>query len=203
MSENPSRRGTKVARCLDTYDLPGLGATLEARWTGEAGERASLRDLATEFNQALVESALQAAGVSALTLTVESTYEALRNGSSTERMRVRRQLEREGVDVETLTDDFVSHQAVHTYLTADREASLPEPDGDGVTKRVETIDRLEGRVAAVAEAALDSLGESDTDDAHSYEVFVDVTTVCTACGASNTVREMLAQGGCSCRHPAE
>jgi len=54
---------TKVARVIREYDLDGMGANLEAAWTGEAGERTSLRDLADEFNEAVLEAALRESGI--------------------------------------------------------------------------------------------------------------------------------------------
>ena len=48
MSNGTQGRGTKVARLIDEYDLSGMGARLEAAWTGASGERTSLRDLADE-----------------------------------------------------------------------------------------------------------------------------------------------------------
>ena len=46
MSNGTRKRGTKVARLIEKYELSGMGAELEAAWTGESGERTSLRDLA-------------------------------------------------------------------------------------------------------------------------------------------------------------
>ena len=46
MTTEASGKNTKVARVIREYGLDGMGAKLEAEWTGEAGERTSLRDLA-------------------------------------------------------------------------------------------------------------------------------------------------------------
>jgi hypothetical protein len=61
MSTNNNRPASKVARLIEEYELEGLGADLEARWTGDDNERMSLRDLATFFNQQLLRQALIAA----------------------------------------------------------------------------------------------------------------------------------------------
>ena len=193
-----SRGGTKVARCIETYDIPEMGPTLEARWTGDSGERTSLRDLAEIFNRTLVEVALRDADTLPMSVDVDGIYEALRHGSNTERLRAERRLEREGVDAETLTDDFVTHQAVHTYLRTEREASLPASATDAVENRIQTIEKLEGRVAAVAEAAVSGLPAAEDAADPAYEVLVDATSVCTACGETYSVRDLLTRGGCRC-----
>ncbi|WP_128903759.1 rod-determining factor RdfA [Halorubrum amylolyticum] len=202
MTSETDGSNTKVGRVIEERGLDGMGATLEAAWTGESGERTSLRDLADEFNEAVLEAALREAGVSSLNVEVESTYEALRSDSGPEATRARRRLEREGVDVEELTGDFVTHQAVHTYLTREREASLPESDDDLAERKVETVEKLQGRVAAVTESALASLANADELDRDGYEVLVDVRAVCPDCGTDTPVGELIRRGGCGCTDDA-
>lgn len=198
MSDRSSGRKTKVARVIKEYDLEGMGVRLEAAWTGETGERTSLRDLADEFNEAVLEAALRKAGVSPLNLEVSGTHEALRNGSGPEATRAQRRLEREGVDPDALADDFVTHQAIHTYLTKDRKASLPDDEGDPVERKIETIEKLQGRFAAVTESAVSSLASADELDGDEYDVLVDIRIVCPACGSDHPVGELLREGGCGC-----
>ncbi|PSP94807.1 hypothetical protein BRC91_04455 [Halobacteriales archaeon QS_4_62_28] len=198
MSDRSSGRRTKVARVIEEYDLDGMGAQLEAAWTGETGERTSLRDLANEFNEALLEAALRGAGVSPLNFEVSGTYDALRGGSGPEATRAERRLERESVDTDTLAADFVTHQAIHTYLTKERDASLPEDEGDPVERKVETIEKLQGRVAAVTESTVSSLASADELNGDEYDVLVDIRVVCPACDSDYPVGELLRRGGCEC-----
>ncbi|SNR66355.1 rod-determining factor RdfA [Halorubrum vacuolatum] len=198
MSNRSSGRRTKVARLIEEYDLAGMGAQLEEAWTGTAGERTSLRDLADEFNQAVLEAALRDADVSGLSVDVVGTYEALNGGSGAERTRAERRLEREGVDPDALSKDFVTHQAVHTYLTKDRGASLPEDETDPVDRKINTIEKLQGRTVAVTESALSSLTSAGALDNKEYDVLIDIRAVCPACGSSYPVRELLRSGGCDC-----
>ena len=53
MTTAASGVNTKVGRVIRAYDLDGMGANLEAAWTGESGERTSLRDLADEVDEAV------------------------------------------------------------------------------------------------------------------------------------------------------
>lgn len=144
MTTESSSVNTRVARVIKAYDLDGMGTSLETAWTGKEGERTSLRDLADEFNKAVLEAALREASVSSLSVDVSSTYNALRSDSGSEANRARRRLEREGIDVDKLTKNFVTHQAIHTYLPQERKASLPAADNDMADRKVETIEKLQG-----------------------------------------------------------
>lgn len=183
---------------IDAYDLTGMGDRLEAAWTGRTGERTSLRDLATEFNEAVLEAALREAGSTPLEFEVTGTYETLSEGTDPDATRARRRLEREGVDVDALESDFVTHQAVHTYLRRDREASLPEDERSRREQRIESIEKLQGRLTAVTESAIASLAAAEELDRDEYNVLVDVRAVCSACGADRSVTELVREGGCDC-----
>ncbi|MFC7323686.1 rod-determining factor RdfA [Halorubrum rutilum] len=198
MTTETSGPNTKVARVIREYDLDDIGSTLEDAWTGEAGERTSLRDLADEFNEAVLEAALRDIDASPLSVEVSSMYKALRNGSKSSATRARRRLKREGIDVDKLTGDFVTHQAVYTYLTEVRGASLPAADEEMIDRKIDTIEKLQGRVSAVTESAISSLANAEELDCGDYDVLVDVRAVCPNCGTDTTVSELLRRGGCDC-----
>ncbi|TKX46462.1 hypothetical protein EXE41_09700 [Halorubrum sp. SD690R] len=198
MTTAASGVNTKVGRVIRAYDLDGMGANLEAAWTGESGERTSLRDLADEFNEAVLRAALGEVGVSSLSVDVSSTYEAIRGNSGSSATRARRRLVREGVDVDEVTSDFVTHQAIHTYLTQEREASLPDASEDIAKRKVETVEKLQGRTSAVAESALTALANADELDRADYDILIDVRAVCQNCGTDAPVSELIRRGGCGC-----
>jgi len=189
---------TKVGRVIEAYDLDEMGPTLEAAWTGETGERTSLRDLADEFNEAVLTAAVRETANPSLDVEIASTYEALRDGTGSEVTRARRRLERKGVDVDELTGDFVTHQAVHTYLTKDRGASLPTDEEGRAERKIQTIEKLQGRLSAVSESAVSSLANADELDRGDYDVLVDVRAVCPNCGADAPISELIRRGGCGC-----
>lgn len=195
-----SRPNSKVARVIDEYGLDGLGAEMERKWTGQSGDRTSLRDLASEFNIEVLRSALADAGGDAIGTDVAGTYRALADDAtpSGERIRTRRELERIGIDVEDLERDFVTHQAIHTYLTDYRNAELPDRSENIVERKVETIERLQGRTIAVAESTVDMLINADRIAPGEYELFVDVRAVCTECGVDAPLVDLLRDGGCDC-----
>jgi hypothetical protein len=191
---------SKVGRVIEEYGLAGYGAELEARWTDDAGTRSSLRELADALNEQLVRAALEDAGQSPRDGEVAERYGALTGDdvSSGVRTRVRRELERQGVDVDALTDDFVTHQAVHTYLTKYRETELDDDETDRVSKTLETIRRLRSRMIAVVENSLERLRRSGDLSIGEFEVFVQVQVTCTECGTQTDLRSLLERGSCDC-----
>lgn len=198
MTTDASGMNTKIARVIQEYNLEGMGANLEAAWIGEEEKRTSLRDLADEFNETVIKAALRKKSVSSINVDVSSMYEALHDESNLSATRARRRLEREGIDVDKLTGDFVTHQAIHTYLTQEREARLPAADDDMADRKAETIEKLQGRTSAVAESAILSLANTDELDRDSYDVLVDVRAICSNCGSDTAVGELIRRGGCGC-----
>lgn len=200
MAGNRSRRQTKVERVIEEYDLEDWGTRLEAEWIGEEGERKSLRDLATEFNVAVLRAALRDAGEASISADIESTYETLTDDDvpRADKVRKRRELERAGIEVDAVLDDFVTHQAIHTYLTNVREAELTRDDGDRIERKKDTIQRLAGRTQVVTDSTLEELTRAELLTDRNYEVFVNVRAVCDNCGADYSVGDLIESGGCDC-----
>ncbi|RBI59235.1 hypothetical protein DMJ13_24030 [halophilic archaeon] len=201
MGENSGTR-SKVQRVIDEYELAGMGEQLEAYWTGDDEEEYSLRELADVFNRAVLRAALDRAGASPLEGEVENTYRLLTDDSvsSGVRTETRNALARDGVAVEELEDDFVTHQAIHTYLTKHRGVSYESSadETDQVEKGAETVQRLRTRTAAVTETTLENLETTDRITLGDFDVIVDVRVLCDTCGRSYTVDELLEDGGCAC-----
>ncbi|MFC7021060.1 MULTISPECIES: rod-determining factor RdfA [Haloarcula] len=195
------RPSSKVARLIDGYDLDGLGAELEARWTGTGEERMSLRDLATLFNKRLLEQRLLDAGMSALETNVDMTYrnltdEEVSTGVQTD---TRSRLERNGVDVDELLSDFVTYQAIRSYLKEWRGAAYEGPsDDEKIQKDLESIQRLMTRTMSVTEERIEKLRNSGRFDLGEFEVFLDAQVLCQECGSQYSVTELFEQRGCDC-----
>ncbi|GAB7011729.1 rod-determining factor RdfA [Halorubrum trueperi] len=200
MTDTSPRPNSKVARVLEKYDLAQLGDRLEQRWTGVDGERTSLRNLADVFNRRVLEAAMRAAGQSSVERDVASAYAALTDDEtgSADRLRKRRELEQAGVDVDEVLGDFVTHQAIHTYLTSYRGAELPDRSEGRVERKLETLERLQGRTAAVTESTVDALVDAGDLTDHDYELLVDVRVICPDCGTDYAVGDLLRSGGCDC-----
>ena len=201
-----SRPSSKVARLLEEYDIEGLGAELEARWTADGDQRMSLRDLADSFNKRLLEVQLRVAGLDALEQDVQRTYRNLTGEDVTVGVQTdtRTRLEQNGIDVEALERDFVTYQAIRSYLTEFRDAAYEGPaDEEKIQADQETIQRLASRTLSVTEDRLQTLRETDRLDVGEFEVLLDLQVVCQSCGTQYAVDQLLEEGGCDCQGERE
>ena len=189
---------SKVGRLIEEHGLVGVGAELEDRWTREE-DRWSLRELADWFNKQVLEQSLLDAGLQSIEGEVDNSYRVLTDDDVSEGVRVelRRRLERAGVDAEALTDEFVTYQAVRTYLKAVREAEYERSTAtsDAVHDRIQ---RLAGRTATVAESQIEQLRTSDEVDVGEFSLLVDVKLYCEECNTQYDVAEFFDRGGCAC-----
>ena len=190
---------SKVARLLEEHDLEGLGAEMEARWTAEE-DRMSLRALAAYFNQEVLRTRLEAAGINMLDGELENIYRLLTDDdvSAAERTRVGRRLQRNGLDVDEVEDHFVTYQAIRTYLTEYRDAEYVRDDRNPVEREVENVERLRGRVETVTSGKLEQLRERGDLSLGSFRTVVDVKVVCEDCHSQYDVLDLLDRGGCDC-----
>lgn len=192
-------RRSKVARLIDEYNLQGLGAKLEQQWTAEE-DRKSLRELAREFNWQVIEQTLQEANIKYLDGEVENTYRLLTDDevSSAESTRVKRRLERDGVDVDTLENDFVTYQAIRNYLKDYRGAEYTPNETDPLEREATNIQKLRGRMASVTEGKLEQLRASDELTLSEFRTLADIRVICEDCNTRYDILDLLSQGGCSC-----
>lgn len=195
----PDERRSKVGRLVAEHGLEDLPAELEARWTAPREERSSLRDLAEYVNHRILESVLRDAGRDPLPDDVEAIYRALTDddASAAERTRRRRSLERDGIDVDDLESDFVSHQAVHTYLTKYREAEH-RLDAELAERSLRRLRRLQGRTAAVTEDTVERLVDREEIAGGDLRVILSLQVLCETCGTSMDATAFIENGGCEC-----
>lgn len=203
-TERSNGRASKVDRVIDEYGLTGMDDDLAALWTGDGRERQSLRQLATHFNQNILEAAMKEAGMNPLDGEIENIYRLLTDDTVSRgvQTQTQNQLEREGIDVDQLERDFVSHQAIHTYLTKHRNIRPPSNDHSDESRRDvarDTIHRLQNRTVGVTESTLDQLVTTDSLDLGEYNVLVETKVLCRECGTVSTVDELFENGGCDCR----
>lgn len=205
-NETANDRRSKVGRLIHTYNLNGMAETLEARWTGDGETQSSLRELADYFNRQLLRETMIEAGMDPLQGEVENTYRLLTDDvSAGVHTQTRKHLEREGVDVEQIKRDFVSHQAIHTYLTKYRGVEKEEEgtDEDQVEKALQTVQRLKNRLSAVTNNTLETLQRTNRISLGDFNVSVDVRVFCHDCGEQYDVRDLLTAGHCGCKNEQE
>jgi len=203
MSDDGSatRRGrrSKVAELIDEHGLDGLGEEMAQRWTAE-NDRLSLRNLAEHFNQAVLKAAMQDTGAQLLDGEVENTYRLLTDDDvgEADRIRVGRRLERNGIDVEDLLEDFVSYQAIRTFLTKHQGAEYTPDETNPLEREIQNVQQLRGRIDSVTEGKLAQLRDSGELILGEFRTLVDVRIVCEDCNTQYDAVELLEEGGCEC-----
>jgi hypothetical protein len=188
------RPRSKVARVIDAYDMSGLGEDLEQRWLATDDSGMSLRELADYFNRSVLEAAIEGSEMSILDVDVDQIYEQLTDDdvSSGVRTRVERRLERNGIDVEDLTADFVTHQSIHTYLREYRDVEQPEPSpAEKREAAVERIQKLQDRSAAVTQDAVEGLQRADLVPEGDVDVVVDIQVIYSDSGQQYDVFDLI------------
>lgn len=196
-----SKRGrrSKVARLIDEYELDEIGAELEHLWTAEEN-RQSLRDLADYFNLQLLTYAVEKANIQHLDGEVENTYRLLTDNdiSSAKATRVQRRLERDGVDVESLKTDFVTYQAIRTYLKDHRGAEYTPAETDPLERETTNVQKLRGRMVSVTEDKLEQLRNSGVLTLGDFRTIAEIQVICEDCNTQYDVVELLDRGSCEC-----
>jgi hypothetical protein len=199
--------GCKVGRTSDAYGLEAIDEYLRNGWLGRGGPERSLRGLADEFNERVLSAAITSTGETPLDSRLESYYRALTDDdiSAGERTEVRRELERAGVDVESVQSDFVSHQTIHSHLTDCLDVEKPDVPQDPSIHRAEQQEKIQAllnRCSAVAEDSIDRLAGHEALSIGEFELFVELTVLCTDCGQRQSVPELLRTGHCDCTSDA-
>lgn len=203
MADSSDSDGTsryKIGKGIDRYSLNGMGRELEEYWVDDGRDSYSLRELAEYFNKEMLRSALAGTAQHRLSGDIETIYLALTDEdvSRGEQTHVQKTLERDGVDVEQLQRDFVTHQAVYTYLTKGRGVEKRTETGDRIESARQTINGLRGRLIAVVETTLSNLTETGTLTLGSFDIFVNIHVHCTDCGVHKNLSNLLDDGGCEC-----
>lgn len=198
-SNGIGRRG-KVVRLIEKHGLERIGDRLERRWTADGDERMSLRDLADEFNRELLQARMAGAGMQPLTGEVDNTYRLLtgEDVSAADKTRARRHLDREGIDVDNLQGEFVTYQAVRTFLTNHRGASYDANTNNSPTAEKERIQRLRGRLNTVTVSKIEKLERNDGIELGPFRTLIEVNVLCEDCNAQYDVETLIDRGGCDC-----
>lgn len=199
--------GCKVGRAIDRYGLEGLNEQLLER---RSEEGRSLRDLADDVNRAVLSAAVGGSETTGRSIVYEAVseadaidrlYAALQDdASASQRARIGTRLGQAGIDVDALTDRWVTHTTVRRHLNecldvdTSRESSITVADG------VNTVEWTRRRSQRIAE---DTLGRLRNADLVAYdeppEVRVAIRVTCRSCGATHALSDFVQSGGCSCR----
>ena len=207
MPDDEKKTFNKVESLLEAYDLDeSLGDALEAYWTGEGRERRSLRELANSFNRRLLEAAMDEAGESPLAEEVSHYYRTLTDDDASigERTEVENRLERIGVDVDAVRSDFVTYQAIRSYLKTVRGVEYQRrSDEDRDQTAIEGVQKLQSRLEMVTESNLNQLMNRGAVTVGDHRISADVSVYCEDCGRRYAFNELVENGGCECSNALE
>ena len=195
-----TRSQYKIEKVARKYTLESIGDELAERWTRETNA-ASLRELATYFNERVLREAMKEAGMSPLDGEVKNTYRLLSDEdvSSGVRTEARKRLEQSGVDLDQVESDFVTYQAIRSYLQDSRGLSYRPPSDEERIESVDgTIKQLQNRTVSVTEAKVTQLRETDRVDLGQFRVLLELRVLCEDCGNQYNVDDLLERGGCDC-----
>lgn len=189
----------KIERNIEKYEFDGLNEDLRR----QRQQGASLRDLAAYINQRILECALTAANVSVVG-DVESIYETLRGDeiSVGQRAEMSARLERRGVPIEEVEDDFVSHQTVSEYLNDCLDIDTSQRQPLTTDEAIDTIEWANARGTAVIERTLTRLANAGEVTTADVSVSSTLHVTCEQCGDVYRLYDFLEQGGCDCTTPA-
>jgi len=196
-------RTGKVQRLIERYGIPELGRTLGRRRRGDDGDPASLRELADLFNRRLLAARLSGPGEGLLDGEARNLYRLLTDDdvSVADRTRARGRLADHGIDADELDTEFVSREAIRTYLD-DHGVSPPQADGTDQVEREQTrIRQLRSRTATVTESKLRQLRSTGRVSVGSFRVLVDVQLYCEDCNTQLEVDRFLERRACDCAKP--
>lgn len=199
MSITEPNKSYKVGRILSKYELHDLHDQLPDLWLENESESVSLRDLADRINTAILQQSLENAGMDPIDGEAENAYRVLTADgvSAGARTQQRNQLERAGIDVDALKDDFITHQAVHTYLTQALAVSK-ENDSNQTETRRRNIQRLRGRMEAIINDTLTTFRNTDRLVLGEFDTTIDIQVYCRTCQTQYKLRDLLDRGGCTC-----
>ncbi|MCD2204036.1 rod-determining factor RdfA [Halobacterium sp. KA-6] len=197
-----SKQNYKVGRVLEEYDLRSLDAELDEMWLGaESADSYSLRGLSNHINKQVLRTAMERADIDPLDGEIEETYRILRNDDIDQIVyqNTVHRLQREGIDVTSLERDFVTHQAVYTYLTKFRgvtrdQCNRNESDPDHM---------IRDQLTENAKELFESIRQEEQISLGDFELDVDVRIHCRSCTETYSLKDLLQRGGCACTEPHE
>lgn len=187
-----SEYGCKVCRVLDERDMQRYEDRLVDQWIADSANRKGYRQLAEWLNTMMLRREMDRAGLSTLGNEPESKYQRLRGGDETVAAEVRSGLRNEGIDVDSLTTDFVSYGVVRTHLKecldVDRDVETTEWEADAIGYTHEHASKkLEDAVRSL-------LNKDELSACGDVEVHVSFEVECEGCHTRVPIDRALRRG---------
>ncbi|MFP8954865.1 rod-determining factor RdfA [Natrialbaceae archaeon A-arb3/5] len=195
MSQETASDCCKVGRTIAVYDLYDFNDELKRR--KESGS--SLRSLAEFMNTRVVERALEEAAVDIVGDPVD-IYEKLTSDEvrSSQRKELESKLQQQGVDIEQLQSDFVSHQTMKWHLNDCLDIDTSRAASIDFNRERGTIEWSQARCENVISQSLSRLQQADELQTGSLHITQTVRVTCTDCNRTYKINDLLAERTCEC-----
>lgn len=186
----------KVTRVASDYHIPDI----DERLLRQRDREGSLRELAKYFNKQVLSQALDSA-TREIIGDADHIYEVLAGVESnrSKKAELRSKLSQNGVDIESVEDDFVSHQTVRNHLHDCLEIDTGRQSTADIDGGRKTIEWAQARSEGVIEQTLERLRSAEEISNVPTEVTQSVRVGCGACGRTFPIAEFLDNQGCDCQ----
>jgi hypothetical protein len=190
----------KVGTVIKRYELESMNDNLVARWTGQRGDSEGTRGLANQFNRRLLRAEMRAADMDIVEGRVENLHRLLTDDDALEAVRIQARdvLGDNGINVERLENDFVSHQTIYRHLRNCLDVEK-EHDTISVEKERDRINRMQNRAETVIDDGISRLRDGDKLTLTDFEVLINFRVTCEECGELYDASELINRGGCKCQ----
>lgn len=187
----------KVQRVTAAYNLSGIDGELQRRYEIED---ATLHELADYVNDRLTGVTLDAIhGAPEIEpATVRAALQGDEGIPATERDDIRATLAGQ-IDVDVLTDSFVSHETVRRHLNEHLDVSTSRGGFESFEELSAALDAYQEQYENGVERALERAGEKGIIAGTSFRIF-STRVECEQCSNTYRLRELLRSGGCDCQN---
>ena len=203
MPGNEGGRPLKVPRVLKKYNIEAFGDKMGEMWARDT-DRYSVRELEVKLNAKSIASACQRAGEAIDEVTAEDYYRKIATEESEGYIQEQtiKKLDKIGVDIDELRNDFVSYHSVYTYLQKRNVEPGGQPDANNPEELVETtqkrVQEYREEQSERVDEQLKQLTHTDQFPDESPETHVAIKVTCPHCGRILPIQRYLQQQGCGC-----
>lgn len=187
----------KVQRVTKAYQLQDIDYELKRRY--EDGD-ATLHELAKYLNNRITTVTLEAVDYPD-NIEPSTARAALTNEESikpTRRDDIRATLA--GVlDIELLTDAYISHETVRRHLNEHLDISTSQGGFDTFEELQNALESYQEQYKDGVQSALERAGKKGLIEGTEYQIFT-TRVECQQCSETYRLQELLENGGCDCNH---
>jgi hypothetical protein len=189
----------KVHRVANAYHLDGIDAELRRRYESQD---ATLHELAAYINNRITSVTLDVADAS-FDIEPATVRAALREKESipaTKRDDIRASLVGK-INVELLTQSYVSHETVRRHLNEHMDVSTEQCGFDNLDELKEALESYQEQYQNGVIGALYRARKMGLIDGEEFEIY-STTVECTSCSKTYRLMDLVENRGCNCHKDA-